>query len=199
LRVGARVVQWRAAGEADSIPARRACGAEKGNPKMNDQERDAALREQLVNLLRGGAAHIKAEEVLSDFPVDSVNEKVAGVPYTPWQVLEHMRIGQWDILEFSRNGAHVSPPWPEGYWPAADARADEAEWRRSVEAFNADLREVEALVTDPATDLYARIPHGQGQTILREALLVADHNAYHLGVLVTLSRALSAGRGDANA
>jgi hypothetical protein len=104
-----------------------------------------------------------------------------------------MRIAQWDILEFSRKADHVSPPWPEGYWPANDPAGDAGDaWQKSVEAFRSDLKEMEALVSDPATDLFAPIAHGQGQTILREVLLVADHNAYHLGVLVTLKRILGA-------
>lgn len=152
---------------------------------------DKALREHLLYLLGGGGAHIGFEDVVKDFPVEIINRKAANVPYTPWQVLEHMRIAQRDILEFSRNSAHVSPPWPEGYWPAAsDAVADEAAWNKSVEAFRSDLEEVKRLVELPATDLFAPVEHGTGQTILREALLVADHNAYHLGVLVTLKRLL---------
>ena len=154
-------------------------------------DNDRALREHLLYLLRGGGAHVDFESVAADFPVDLVNRKVEHVPYTPWQVLEHMRIAQWDILEFSRKADHVSPPWPEGYWPANDLPGDAGDaWQRSVEAFRSDLKEMEALVADPSTDLFAPIAHGQGQTILREALLVADHNAYHLGVLVTLKRIL---------
>jgi hypothetical protein len=105
-----------------------------------------------------------------------------------------MRIAQWDILEFSRSAAHVSPDWPAGYWPDQTREAGEGDWRQSVESFRADLRAVESLVADEANDLHARIPHGTGQTLLREALLVADHNAYHLGALVTLRRALEAAR-----
>jgi hypothetical protein len=155
-------------------------------------DRDAALREHLLYLLRGGGAHVHFGEVVKDFPVELINRKVAGVPYTPWQVLEHMRLAQWDILEFSRDAAHVSPAWPEGYWADENFEADEDAWRKTVEAFRADLEAVCALVEDPANDLHARISHGEGQTILREALLVADHNAYHLGVLVVLKRALAA-------
>jgi hypothetical protein len=155
-------------------------------------DRDAALREHVLYLLRGGGAHVQFDEVVKDFPVEHVNGKVEGVPYTPWQVLEHMRIGQWDILEFSRDAAHVSPPWPEGYWADKNLEADGETWRKSVEAYRADLKTMCDLVADPATDLFARIPHGTDQTILREALLVADHNAYHLGVLVVLKRALAA-------
>jgi hypothetical protein len=111
-------------------------------------------------------------------------------------LLEHLRIAQWDILEFSRDGRHVSPPFPEGYWPSGDAPPDEEAWERSVSAFRADLKAMEALVADPSTDLFAPIPHGQGQTVLREALLVADHNAYHLGQLVLLRRLLGAWPAD---
>ncbi|HEX8772790.1 MAG TPA: hypothetical protein VF735_04235 [Pyrinomonadaceae bacterium] len=103
-----------------------------------------------------------------------------------------MRIAQWDILEFSRNSDHVSPEWPGGYWPGDDVVADAGAWAKSVEAFRADLKEMERLVEDPSVDLFMPIAHGEGQTVLREALLVADHNAYHLGVLSTLKRLLSA-------
>jgi hypothetical protein len=153
---------------------------------------DASLREHVLYLLRGGGAHVHFDEVVKDFPVELVNRKIEGVPYTPWQVLEHMRIAQWDILEFSRDAAHVSPDWPAGYWPDKDFAADAAAWLASVEAFRADLKAMGELVADPATDLHAPIPHGAGQTVLREALLVADHNAYHLGVLVVFKRALGA-------
>ncbi|MDQ5839328.1 MAG: DinB family protein [Acidobacteriota bacterium] len=150
------------------------------------------MREQLLYLLRGGGAHIKFDEAVKDFPAGLINAKAEGVPYTPWHLLEHMRIAQWDILEFSRSASHVSPEWPEGYWPDKGREASADDWQRSVEAFRADLRAIEELAEDPATDLYARIPHGEGQTILREVLLVADHNAYHLGALVTLRRTLEA-------
>ena len=161
---------------------------------MSTDDRDRALREHLLYLLRGGGAHIKFDEALKDFPPGLYNARAGGIPYTPWRLLEHMRIAQWDILEFSRSAAHVSPDWPEGYWPDKTKEAGGDDWRRSVEGFRADLRAVEALVEDEANDLHARIPHGEGQTLLREALLVADHNAYHLGALVTLRRALEAAR-----
>ncbi len=152
---------------------------------------DGALREHLLYLLGGGGAHVDFESVVKDFPLEVINGRARNVPYTPWHVLEHMRIAQFDILEFSRNPSYVSPPWPEGYWPASEAEADEAAWRKSVEAFRADLDAMKQLVKDPATDLFTPLTHGTGQTILREALLVADHNAYHLGVLVTLKRLLA--------
>lgn len=153
---------------------------------------DKALREHLLYLLGGGGAHVDFETVVRDFPIEIINRKAPKIPYTPWQVLEHMRIAQSDILEFSRDANHVSPEWPKGYWPAEEATADEAGWNRSVEAFRADLKAMEKLVADTTTDLFTPIAHGEGQTILREALLVADHNAYHLGVLVTLKRLLAA-------
>lgn len=151
---------------------------------------DNALREHLLYLLGGGGAHIDFEAAIKDFPLEIINQRAEHMPYTPWQVLEHMRIAQWDILEFSRNGAHVSPPWPEGYWPPTEMEADEAAWKSSVARFSSDLDAMKRLIEDPSKDLFAPIEHGTGQTILREALLVADHNAYHLGVLVTLKRLL---------
>ena len=162
---------------------------------VKNMDSDQTLREHLLYVLRGGGAHVDFESVVADFAVDLINQKVEHIPYTPWQLLEHMRIAQWDILEFSRNADHVSPPWPEGYWPAALETGDAEAWHKSVAAFRADLKEMESLVATPATDLFAPLAHGDGQTILREALLVADHNAYHLGVLVTLKRILEAARG----
>jgi hypothetical protein len=161
---------------------------------MSADEKDRALREHLLYLLRGGGAHIGFDDALKDFPAGLFNARAAGVPYTPWQLLEHMRIAQWDIVEFSRTAAHVSPDWPEGYWPDKSFEAGAEDWRRSVEGFRADLSRMGALVEDESNDLYAALPHGTGQTLLREALLVADHNAYHLGALVTLRRALEAAR-----
>jgi hypothetical protein len=148
-----------------------------------------ALRKHVLELLKGGHAHADFDAAVAKFPLKRAGEKVAGVPYTAWQLLEHMRIAQWDILEFSRNRKHVSPPWPEGYWPAAESPPKNA-WSKSVRAFRADLKAMMALVADPAIDLLARIPHGEGQTLLREALLVADHNSYHVGQLMMFRRLL---------
>ena len=151
-----------------------------------------SLRDHLLYLLRGGGAHLPFDKAVSDVPPDLRARTVPPVPHSPWRLLEHLRIAQWDILEFSRNPAHVSPPWPDGYWPAGDAPPDDRAWDRAVDAFRADLAAMCELVADPATDLFAPIPHGQGQTVLREALLVADHNAYHLGQLVVVRRLLGA-------
>jgi uncharacterized damage-inducible protein DinB len=155
-------------------------------------DQTAALREHLLHLLRGGGAHLDFEKAVAALPPELRGVRPAGLPHSPWRLLEHMRIAQWDILEFSRNPRHVSPPFPDGYWPQGDAPPDAAAWDRSVAAYRADLRAMEALVADPASDLFTPFPHGQGQTLLREALLVADHNAYHLGQLVVVRRLLGA-------
>jgi len=151
---------------------------------------DRLLRDQLLHLLKGGGAHISFDDAMRDWPVQLAGAKVANFPHTPWMLLEHMRLGQWDILEFSRNSKHVSPPWPEGYWPTSETPPNEQAWTASVAAFKKELRKMERLVADRKVDLYARIPWGDGQTILREALLVADHNAYHLGQLVMLRKSV---------
>ena len=152
--------------------------------------RDRALREHLVHLLKGGGAHVDFMDALDGFPVRKRGSYAKGLPHTGWQLLEHTRIAQWDILEFSRNPKHVSPEFPEGYWPKTPGPQHEEEWNDSLSAFRRDLREMIRLVENPRTDLYAQIPHGDGQTILREALVLADHNSYHLGQVVDLRRAL---------
>jgi hypothetical protein len=134
------------------------------------------------------------DSAVGGWPAQLRGKKPKGLPHTAWRLLEHMRIAQWDILEFSRNPKHVSPEWPEGYWPETDAPPSPAAWNKSVSTFQADLKAMMSLVKGPRRDLFAKIPHGEGQTILREALLVADHNAYHLGELVYLRRALGAWR-----
>src|SRR6266566_4883660 len=146
--------------------------------KTNDRSHDRELRRHLLDLLSGEGAHAKFEDVVSGIPSTLRGTKPAGFLHSAWMLLEHMRIAQWDILEFSRNPKHVSPEWTDGYWPQGDAPADDAAWEQSVKLFRADLKAMEELVADPSTDLLARIPYGDGQTILREALLVADHNAY---------------------
>jgi hypothetical protein len=151
---------------------------------------DQALRDHLIELLSGGHAHLEFEAAIAGLPVPLRGARPPGLPHTPWRLLEHMRIAQWDILRFCIDPAHVSPEFPAGYWPDGDAPPDTAAWDRSVEAFRADLQAMKDLVADPRRDLFATIPHGQGQTILREALLVADHNSYHLGQLVTIRRLL---------
>ncbi len=157
--------------------------------KNASADHDKLLREHLIYLLKGGGAHVHFMDAVEGFPQAKRGAFVAGLPHTGWQLLEHTRIAQWDILEFSRNPKHVSPGFPEGYWPKTPVPSDDAAWDKSVEGFQRDLQEMINLVKNPKTDLCAKIAHGDGQTILREALVLADHNAYHLGQLVDLRRA----------
>jgi len=151
---------------------------------------DNLLREQLKTLLRGGDAHIHFDDLIRDFPLEHINVLLEGLPYTAWQVLDHMRFAQWDIVEFSRNPDYVSPPFPEGYWsPPADATS--GEWQDAITTFKKDLEGMLELLSDESKDLFAPFPYGDGQTLLREALLLADHNAYHIGVLTVMKRSLT--------
>jgi hypothetical protein len=154
--------------------------------------KDKALREHVLYLLDGGGAHAKFDEVVADIPPKLLGQKPAGLPHSLWRLLEHLRIAQRDILEFSRNPKHASPKWPEGYWPAAEASPSPAAWSASVKKFRQDLKAMQDLVKDPKTDLFAKIPWGDGQIVLREALLLADHNAYHLGQMLDVRRLLGA-------
>jgi hypothetical protein len=149
---------------------------------------DGKLREHLLELLEGKFAHIDLETALRDFPAAKINIRFENSPHTAWELLEHIRLAQWDIVEFSRDSKHVSPDFPDGYWNRIDASAED--WHNSVEQVRADLQTMRELVMDKNIDLFQKIPHGDGQTILREALLVADHNAYHLGQLMLLRRML---------
>jgi hypothetical protein len=157
---------------------------------MTQNDKDDSLRKHVLYVLRGGGAHLSFDDFVSSFPADLCNRKVEGLPYTPWHILEHMRIAQRDILEFSRDSDHISPEFPKGYWPNPSELGTPALWQQTIDEFRKDLQQMETLVEDPSTDLYGKIPHGEGQTILREALLIADHNAYHLGVLAVMARIL---------
>ena len=148
------------------------------------------MRKQLLALLQGKGAHMTFEEAVADFPPTAFNVRPPHVPYTPWHLLEHIRIAQWDILEFIRNPQHVSPPWPAGYWPAPDAQADERAWEQTLTAFRADLTCLQDLVRDPEVDLQASLPHAKDYTILREILVVADHTAYHVGEFAILRQVM---------
>ena len=154
---------------------------------MNDP-----VREQIIKLLQGGQAHLTLDAVLKNFPPRLRGLKPAGAPHSAWQLLEHLRIAQGDILEFSRSAKHVSPKWPEGYWPSSDRPPTDAAWKKCISAIKRDCRAMQKLVENPRTDLYSKIPHGSGQNILREALLIADHNAYHIGQLLLVRRLLGA-------
>ena len=149
-----------------------------------------ALRQPLADAMSGHHAHIDFESVLDDFPPELRGVKPEGAPHTAWQLLEHMRIAQWDILEFSRNPNHKSPKWPDGYWPKTDGPPNDEAWRSSIEAFQAEAREMTALVRDSGRDLLQKFEYGNGQNLLREGLLIANHNSYHLGQIVLLKKML---------
>jgi uncharacterized damage-inducible protein DinB len=151
---------------------------------------DSNLREQLVTAMSGRESQVDFDSAVKDFPPGLRGAKPAGAPHSAWQLLEHMRLAQHDILEFSRDPDHKSPKWPEGYWPSTDAPPDAAAWDSTVEAFKDDARELDKLVQDHRQDLFKPFQHGDGQTLLREALLVATHNSYHLGQLVFLKKML---------
>jgi DinB superfamily len=153
---------------------------------------EKAIRTQLQKLLTTSEAHVDWKEALEDMPQKMRGAKPQGAPHTPWELLEHARIAQRDILEFSRNPKHVSPDFPAGYWPNTAAPPDDSAWDKSVRAFEKDREAMGKLVGDSKTDLFGKIPHATGQTIFREALLLADHNAYHLGQFVLLRRMLGA-------
>ena len=149
------------------------------------------LKKHLLNLLDAEGAHINFDDVIKGFPAILRGRKIDGAPHTAWQLLEHMRIAQWDILEFSRDAKHVSPNWPEGYWPQSEAPPSDKAWQTSIQQFRDDLEQMKKLLKKSTEEeLYKRIPHGDGQTLLREVLIVADHNSYHLGQLMYLRKAL---------
>jgi hypothetical protein len=163
----------------------------KAKAKSKDiKNKDQQLREHLVYLLDGGGAHVRFDDVVKDMPEQVRGVKPDGLPHSAWMLLEHLRLAQWDILEFSRNSKYEARNWPDDYWPKAEAPDNDAVWDKSIRQFRKDLKAMEDLVSNSKTDLFARIPWGEGQTILREALLVADHNAYHIGQLVDLRRLL---------
>jgi DinB superfamily len=159
---------------------------------LTHAQRDIALREHLIALLTGGNAHADFEAAIKDLPAELRGKTPKGAEHSAWELVEHLRIAQWDILDFSRNPKYKAKEWPKEYWPETAAPPDDKAWAKSVRAFRKDLKAMCDLVADESTDLYALIPHGEGQTILREALLVADHNAYHVGQLILVRRLLGA-------
>lgn len=153
---------------------------------------DHFLREQLIDSLKNANAHVDLFSALKDFPEDLYSKKPKGAPHTAWQLLEHIRLALNDILVFSTNPEYTAPDWPKDYWPATDGPPGTAAWKASIKALKADLSEFEKLIRNPASNLYARIPWGDGQTLLREVLLVIDHTSYHVGQLVMLREQLGA-------
>ena len=157
------------------------------------KQETVSLRKTLAELLRMKGAHASFHEAVSDFPPALRGVKPPRAPHTAWQLLEHMRLAQEDILDFSRDPKYRQKTFPDDYWPAAEAPPSEQAWAKSIETFDEDLKQMQELVADTKHDLLAKLPHGTGQTLLREALLAADHNAYHLGQLMFLRKILENG------
>lgn len=158
-------------------------------------DQDKSLREHVTNLLDGKGAHLTLEEALETLSNDARGKKPANTPHTIWRLLEHIRIAQHDIVDFCTNPKYKELNWPDDYWPKHDAPKNDAEWEKSVESVQQDAERMKELVSDSKIDLFAKIPWGDGQTYLREALLVADHNAYHIGEIVAVRRALGEWKG----
>jgi DinB superfamily len=158
-------------------------------------EPDKRLRQQLAKFLDWHEAHADLSTAVNDFPTESRGKVPTGMEHSPWQLLEHIRIAMWDIVEFCRDTRHKSPAWPDSYWPKAPAPPNHEAWDESVKAIHASLDAMRKLVQDPELDLFAPLAGGSGQTLLREVLLAADHNAYHLGQLVLTRKALGAWKG----
>jgi hypothetical protein len=156
---------------------------------------DRALREQLVKFLSGGEAHAEFKDVLNDFPVAARGAVPKGAEHSAWQELEHIRIALHDLLDFSTNPNYVAMKWPDDYWPKEAAPKNDAAWDASVRAVKKDIADFEKLVGDPESNLYATIPWGEGQTLLREVLIAGQHTSYHLGQIVLLRRLLGAWKG----
>ena len=148
------------------------------------------LREHLLKILDWHDAHATFDDAVAGIPVAKRGKQPTGLPYSPWQLLEHIRLCQFDILDFCRNPSYVEREWPADYWPPRIAPPSTKAWTASIKAVRNDREALKKLVVDPACDLFSTIPHGTGQTYLREVLLVADHNAYHVGQLVAVRRLL---------
>jgi len=160
--------------------------------KESDMKNEEVIRKELLDLLRRGNAHMSFEEVIEDFPLSRINDKAPNMPYSAWHLLEHLRLSQLDIAAFVRDPAYESPQWPEGYFPAPGKKTDEAGWRESIRGFLADRAELESLIRDRDTDLFAPIPHARSYNICREILVIADHNAYHIGELALMRQVMQA-------
>lgn len=155
-----------------------------------NQQTDQQLREQLIKHLQGGQAFLPVEKMLNEITFDQLGIIPEGIPYSFYQQFYHMRIAQYDILEFSRNPDYATPDWPDDYWPEQSAPTDEQEWKQLVDAYFEERQQLCDLIANPDHDLYALIPHGSGQTLLREAILVVEHSAYHSGQLLLILRLL---------
>lgn len=162
--------------------------------QSNQSETDtiSALRKQLIALLTSDQAHQSFDNAVKDLPIELLGVKPENLPYSIWQLVDHIRIVQWDILEFSRDPTHQSPSWPEGYWLKETAPADENAWQQSLDQIRKDRQAFITLLNNPQRDLYEPFAHGTGQNLLREALLIADHTAYHIGEIIIIRRLLNA-------
>lgn len=156
---------------------------------------DKQLRQQLVKMIDWHEAHVDFPGAVNDFPPELHGRVPEGFPYSAWQLLEHIRITSWDIVEFSRDASHKSPEWPEDYWPKTAAPPDSQAWAKSVQAIQGHLEDMRKVISDPNRDLLGPLPHGSGQSLFREAVLIIDHNAYHIGQLVLVRKALGAWKG----
>jgi hypothetical protein len=173
---------------ASCFPNNQGQEQQEGSNVSTEQNNDESLRAHIVKLLNGGDAHLYFDDLNDGFPIERCGEKTHGLPYTAWQVLEHLRIAQWDIIEFARDPDYVSPSFPEGYWPKEVGNPKL--WELSLEKIREDLNQIVSMVSDTTNDLLAPFPHGTGQTLLRQALLIVDHNSYHLGSLALMKRLL---------
>ena len=180
--------------KAARTPARSGRARQRKRPRGGDPggTTDGALRELIARSLAWHDAHADFEQTIADLTIQQAGQKPAGLPYSAWQLLEHLRLAQRDILEFCRDPHYKERKWPDEYWPAADAPPDARAWQQSAAAYRRDLEELQRMAGDSRINLFARIPHGQGQTLLREIILVLDHNAYHLGQLVLVRRLIGA-------
>ncbi len=156
---------------------------------------DGAVRKALLEFISGGNAHASIDDAVKDFPAALYAKKPEGSPHTAWQLLEHIRITLHDLVDFCRNPDYSAPKWPDGYWPKKDAPTSADLWNASVKDLKSDLQEFEKMLKAPDVDLYAKIPWGEGQTILREILLAGDHTSYHVGQLILLRKQLGAWEG----
>jgi hypothetical protein len=153
---------------------------------------DKTLREDLLSLLTEANAHASFDDAVKDLPANLRGKRPDGLPHSPWELVEHLRIAQWDIIEYALNSKHESPEFPAGYWPKSPEPPDEKAWDKSIAAFHKDMKKLVAVVNDPSTDLLAPIPHAKNESLHNKSLLLADHNAYHIAQLVQTRRLLGA-------
>jgi uncharacterized damage-inducible protein DinB len=158
--------------------------------KQNSNSERNNLIKELVALLEKGHAHVSFNDAVKNIPFEDLGKRPNNLPYSIWQITEHIRLAQWDILDFSRNENYKELKWPDDYWPKEAAPENEAAWQNCIERINADLNTFIELLQDSGSDIFKPFPHGNGQTLLREALLIADHNSYHTGEIIILRRLL---------